>query len=181
MKKKLLAFTMSFLLVLSVTACGAKTGSASSGQSAESTVTAVLKGLLQAPDKDLTASFQKGGTTLGLGVESSAQAASSGEDAVLQQKFGGYFTGDALKDFASTYLAPYQTSTQKNGATMKWKSSRVTKSGDRYDFSAVADYAGKSGSQEIKLSGRAQFSQDGKISFFRIDSDGGLSGLLRNG
>lgn len=179
MKKKLLAAAISFLLVLSITACGTKPGS--SGQSAESTVTAAIKGLLQAPDQDLTASFQKGGTTLGLGVESSVQSASSGEDAVLQQKFGGYFTGDALKGFVSTYLAPYQMSTQQNGATMKWKSSSVTKSDDGYNFSAVADYAGKSGSQEIKLSGRAQLSQDGKISFFRIDSDGGLSGLLQNG
>lgn len=55
----------------------------------------------------------------------------------------------------------------------------MTKSGDGYDFSAVADYTGKSGSQEIKLSGRAQLSQDGKISSFRIDSDGGLSKLLK--
>ena len=172
---------MSFLLALSITACGTKTGSSSSGQSAESTVTTALKGLLQAPDQDLAASFQKDGTELGLGVESGAQSASSGEDAVLQQKFGGYFTGDALKDFASTYLVPYQTSTQKNGAAMKWKSSSVTKSSDGYNFSAVADYTGKSGSQEIKLSGRAQLSQDGKISFFRIDSDGGMSGLLQNG
>lgn len=181
MKKKLLAVAISFLLVLSVTACGTKTGSPSSGQSAESTVTAALKGLLQAPDKDLTAYFQKDETKLGLGVESSAQSASSGDDTVLQQKFGKYFTKDALKNFAGTYLAPYQTSTQKNGATMKWKSSSVTKSSDGYNFSAVADYTGKSGSQEIKLNGRAQLSQDGKISFFRIDSDGGLSELLQNG
>ncbi len=178
MKKKLLIIALSFLLVLGVTACGTKTD-VSSGQGAESTVTSALKGLLQAPDKDLAASFEKDGGKVGLGVESSASSTSSGSNAVVQKKIGAYFTEGALKDFTSTYLAPYQLSAKQTGATLKWKSSNVTKSGDGYDFSAVADYTGKNGSQEVKLSGRAQLSSEGKISSFRIDSDGGLSKLLQ--
>lgn len=105
---------LSFLLVLSVTACGTKTN-ASSGQSAESTVTSALKGLLQAPDKDLAASFEKDGGKVGLGVENSASRASSGSDAVVQKKIGAYFTEGALKDFTSTYLAPYQLPAKQTG------------------------------------------------------------------
>lgn len=178
MRKKLLVMALSFLLVLGVAACGTKADT-SSGQSAESTVTSALKGLLQAPDKDLTSSFEKGGSKLGLGVESSASSASSGSNAAVQKKIGAYFTEGALKDFTSTYLAPYQLSAQQTGATLNWKSSSVTKAGDGYDFTAVVDYTGKSGSQEVKLSGRAQLSPEGKISSFRIDSDGGLSKLLQ--
>lgn len=55
----------------------------------------------------------------------------------------------------------------------------MNKSGDGYDFTAVAVYTGKTGSKEVKLSGRAQLMQNGKISSFRIDSDGGLSDLLQ--
>lgn len=150
----------------------------------KATTSAVLSGLFNAPDKDLTAALLAKTSELGLGVsEVSAPQENSAvqETPVIKDKFGSYFTEKELGQFVIYYLCMYQGFAQTSKSTLKLKDFTFTKTNEGYDFIAAVQCAKGEENKTAKVDGDLQFLNDGKIVSFRIRSDDGLLGQLMNG
>ncbi|WP_181006083.1 hypothetical protein, partial [Clostridium sp. 2-1] len=87
----------------------------------------------------------------------------------------------AREQFAANYLSLYQGFAQASGATLQLDGDSLVKSGTGYDFTANVRYKKGAVSRSAKVGGDVQFLDNGKITSFRIHSDGGLMDWLQGG
>lgn len=144
----------------------------------KATTNAVLSGLFNAPDKDLTAALSAETSVIGQGV---SEKSPPQKNSVIKDKFGSYFTEKELDQFVTYYLCMYQGFAQTSKSTLKLKDVIFTKTNDGYDFSAAVQCIKGAVNKTTKVDGDLQFLNDGKITSFRIHSDSGLLGWLQRG
>lgn len=164
---------------VSSAAASSNTPSVSTPQSAGSAdkensaaANAVLYGLFSAPDKELFPTASKGSGLIATDPDGKFNAA-------VSRKFGSYFTEKTLEQFAANYLSLYQGFAQASGATLQLDGDSLVKSGTGYDFTANVRYKKGAVGRSAKVDGDIQFLDDGKITSFRIHSDGGLMEWLQ--
>lgn len=175
MIKKSVAALLPVLLLLLCVGCGEQ-GTHAEDQAA---VTAVVGQLFTAPDKELEEAMDASMTVAGAGVPS-GQAGAGTADALLEKRYGASFTGDALSTFATTYALSYPIDATRQGYTLKAGKVTVEAAGDSYTFAVSVSYGAQGGEQgKADITGSAQCTAEHKISYFRIQDDGGLSEKLK--
>lgn len=195
MHKKLLVELLVLLLTLGMVACrqnnvedmsNTKTisetmfQSSNEGRINEEALKTVITNLFNAPNEEFILAFNDGATVIGEGISESSPSRKNEENSVIKREFGNYFTEYTLDKFISDYLSPYQLLSKKSGTEIKAKEINITKTSSEYNFFTKIQYTKGSETKIIDVKGDAQFLENGKITSFRILSDGKLLEWLQS-